>query len=60
LTFDGSLVIVLLEATGFALEESASLMLKELKAGLLREGKDWLKLGSLVLAVLELSLNSVR
>jgi len=60
LTFTGSLTVLLSEVVGFALEEPTSLMLEELEAGLLEAGKDRLKLGLLVVVVLELSLKSVR
>jgi len=48
------------EVTSFTLEEPAGLTLEELEEGLLRVGKDRLKLGLLMFAALELSLNSVR
>jgi len=59
LTYAGSLVVLLSEVAGFALEEPVGLTLEELEAGLLGAGKDRLNLGLLVFAVLELSLNSV-
>ena len=60
MTFAGLLAVLLSEVTRFALEEPAGLMLEELEAGLLCAGKDRLKLGLLVVAVLDLSLKSVR
>ena len=59
MTFAGSLTVLLSEVVGFALEKSASLTLEELKASLLGARKDRLKLGLLVVAVLELYLGSV-
>jgi len=45
---------------GFAPERPVGLTPEELQAGLLGAGKDLLNLGLLVVAVLELSLKSVR
>ena len=56
MTFDGSLVILLSKVTNFALEP-VGLTLKKLEAGLLGAGKVEIKLGLLVFAALELSLN---
>jgi len=49
-----------LNRVDFALQEPIGLMLKKLEAGLLGAGKDQLKLGLLIEAVLELYLKSVR
>jgi len=45
---------------GFAPEGPAGLTLEELEAGFLGTGEDLLKLGLLVVAVLELSIKSVQ
>ena len=60
MTYAGSLAVLLSEVAGFALEEPVGLMLEELEAGLLGTGTYQLKLGLLVVAVLELSLKLVR
>jgi len=52
--------VLLSEVVDFAPEGHAGLTLEELEAGFLGAGKDRLKLGLLVVAVLELSLKSVR
>ena len=59
LTFASSLVVLLSEIVGFALEKPIGLTLEK-QTYLLGAEKNRLKLGLLVVAVLELSLGSVR
>jgi len=60
LTFPGSLTVLLSKVLGFALEEPIGLTIEELEVCLLGAGKDRVNFGLLVVAVLELSLKSVR
>ena len=56
LTFPGSLTVLLSDVMGFVPEGPAGLTLEELEADLLGVGSVRLKLGWLVVTVLELSL----